>query len=519
MGRAHPVTAFASLPGGSAVCLALLLPSGGCGWREPGPRELSVALAYQVRSLDPHREDTFEALETVSNVYEPLVALDRRLGLVPALAVSWHNPDATTWSFRLRPGVRFHDGSLLSAADVAYSIRRLREDPDLELRTNLAEVTDVSVEAGEVVLRTGRPSAYLLNDLAHVLVVRAGSSRHSLDAQPNGTGPYAVESWTPRLLRLRRHESYWGARPAFPVVRLTLGVSESETTAGLLDGRFSVARTAEPKALRAPSDAGRLRLVTHPSVYLRYLGFDVSSPALPGGGAPNPFRRLEVRQAIDLGLDRKRIAASWSPYAVPADGIVPRAVFGSHERAPRLRDLEKARRLLGAAGYPRGFDAVLHSGYAAGYPPHDELRAQLAEIGIRLTVVAGEDGTDLVGVLQRGEAAFWLRAQGCPTGEAGSLLAASFHSPDPARRLGSENFSRYADADLDRSIDEANATLDPAERLPALQHAVRTIEDRLLWIPLFHNAVVFVVDPALAFEPRDDLQLRYAEMGTMLPRR
>src|SRR5512139_2229214 len=106
----------------------MLLLAGGCARRAPEGPELQVALAYELRSLDPHREDTFEALETVSNVYEPLVALDRRQGLVPALAASWHNPDAATWAFRLRPGVRFHDGALLTPADVVYSIQRLRED-------------------------------------------------------------------------------------------------------------------------------------------------------------------------------------------------------------------------------------------------------------------------------------------------------------------------------------------------------------------------------------------------------
>jgi peptide/nickel transport system substrate-binding protein len=106
-----------------------------------------------------------------------------------------------------------------------------------------------------------------------------------------------------------------------------------------------------------------------------------------------------------------------------------------------------------------------------------------------------------------------MTGDGAMTGEAGGLLASQFHSPDLARNLGVENYGGYADPELDRLIEEADVLYDPGLRLPILQKAVRRAEQNLFWIPLFHSSVLFVADRDLAFQPREDLVLRYAEIG------
>src|SRR4029453_12485798 len=110
--------------------------------------------------------------------------------------------------------------------------------------------------------------------------------------------------------------------------------------------------------------------------------------------------------------------------------------------------------------------------------------------------------------LRAKELALWVVADAALTGEAGWLLETQFHSTDSARNLGTDNFGGYADAAVDQAIEEANAALRPRERLPLLQKAVRMVEDQRWWIPLYHNQAPFIVDRALAFEPRADLYLR-----------
>ena len=491
------------------------------GCSRSGPAEpsggLRVAVSYEIASIDPHVDNSLESFEQLSNVYDSLITLDRGLRLVPNLAASWSNPDATTWSFRLRPAVRFHDGSLLTADDVVYSIMRLKSDLTLGMRSQLSEVTGATAENGEVVIRTGRPSARLLNELAQVPIIRAGATHETLEKRPNGTGPYAIESWEPgRRVRLRRHEGYWGARPAYPMVDVEMGISEEKAIAGLQAGRFSlVARINREGVERAASANPRYRLVRQPSLFLTHLAFNVARATLPGtADAPNPFRLAEVRQAIDLALDRDRVAAARSPKAVPARHIVTPMVFGHDPEAPApVRDIEAARRLLKAAGYPNGFDVILHDVSPGPNPSAEEVKSQLSAIGIRVKIEPAPTVEAFFGKLRRREYALWMAGDGAMTGEAGGLLASQFHSPDLARNLGVENYGGYADPELDRLIEEADLLYDPRLRLPILQKAVRRAQEDLFWVPLYHSSVLFVVDRDLAFQPREDLVLRYAEIG------
>lgn len=481
--------------------------------------DLRVAVPYDVTSLDPHLDNSLEGFEQVANVYEPLVGLDRELRVVPALAVSWHNPDPTTWVFRLRKGVRFHDGSMLGAEDVVHSLTRLQADESLAARSQITEVASVSADGDAVVLRTGRPSARLLSDLAQVLVVRAGVTRESLDARPNGTGPYAVESWAPgRRLRLRRHEAYWGPRPRFGSVEVQAGTDEHATPT-IQAGRLSIVRATYPSAERAATQDPRYRIVRQPSPYLFHLAFDVASPVLPGSSSPNPFRRRDVREAIDLALDRVRIAAAASPYAVPTDRIVPRSILGGDPAAvgDSSRELARARRLLAAAGYPGGFEVALHGIGLKGRTALPELCRQLAEVGIRVSLTDIPSSPAFQGALRGRELGLWVTGDAALTGEAGWLLTTQFHSADPARHLGTDNFGGYSSAEVDRAIEEANAVLKPRDRLPLLQKAVRLVEEERWWIPLYHNQATFIVDRRLAFAPRADLYLRYAEIGAEAP--
>lgn len=485
--------------------------------------DLRVAVGYDLASHDPHASNSFEALEQLSNVYDSLVALDGALRLVPALAESWSNPDSLTWSFRLRGGVRFHDGSLLTPDDVVYSVTRLKADASLAVRSQLSDVTGAAVENGDVVIRTARPSARLLSELSQVPIVRAQATREALDRSPNGTGPWAVESWAPaQPLRLRRHEGYWGPRPAFARVAVELGVSEADAVAGLLAGRFSLVAHLRSGGARAAEKAAagnaRYRMVRHPSIFVRHLGFNVSSPTLPGAaGLANPFRRREVREAIDLALDRQLIARAVSPYTSPAHHIVSPFVFGyDSSLTGRAPDPARARQLLAAAGYRDGLDLTLHQPRGPD-PASEELVAQLARVGIRVAIVTTPNTSDFFRALGRGELGLWIIADGGMTGEAGALLASAFHSIDPERSFGLENYSGGSDPELDRLIEQSDATFSPALRRALLQSAVRRAEEQLWWIPLYHGDAPFIVARDIAFEPRADLLLRYAAIGPARP--
>ena len=251
--------------------------------------------------------------------------------------------------------------------------------------------------------------------------------------------------------------------------------------------------------------------MSYPNIFLRHLAFDVSRDETPFcPGIPNPFRKREVREAISLALDRTAIARRADPDAIPAFQLVPLAVFGFDPNAPPLgRDVERARRLLADAGFPNGFDVVLHrSGYGAAA---EEVKEQLARVGIRVTV-SQLRSADFFAALNRKELSFWIVADGCMTGDALEMLFNSFCSPDPSSGAGVDNYGDYRNPDLDQSIAEALRQLDAASRLPALQRGLRIALADVAWVPLYFNREDLIVRRSLSFRPRADGLLRFADV-------
>ncbi len=493
-----------------SVALALLLIPVSC--RRTPDEELRVAFGTGLSKLDPHFENTIASVEQLGNVFEPLVALDPDMRAALALAASWSNPDPFTWVFRLRPSVTFHDGTPLTAEDVVYSLTRPLGEKGLKISSNLATVSEVRAEGSAVVIRTKWPNALLLGNLAFVPVVPKGSTTESLQARPNGTGPWRVEAFEPdRSLRLRRNPGYWGPRPEFERASVDLSISREEALAGVAAQRWHVVRSSSQEVEALARNGDRYALVTYPNIFLRHLAFDIASERTPFcPGIPNPFQRREVREAISLALDRAAVARTADPNAIPATQLVPPAIFGFDPGSPpHVQNVARARRLLAEAGLPDGFDVVLHrSGYGAAA---EEVARQLGVIGIRVAVTS-LPSAEFFPALDREELSFWIVADGCLTGDALEMLLGSFHSPDPALGLGIDNYGNYRNPALDRTIQDALRQFEPEGRLPLLQSGLRTALTDVAWVPLYFSREALVVRRPLSYQPRADGLVRLADI-------
>jgi len=501
--RAHPKAGLRAIVLASFALAA-------CGTATAPERELRVAMYDDLASFDPHARNTVGAYEVLSNVYEPLVTLDRAMRPAPALAVSWETPDLLTWVFRLRPGVRFHDGSPLTAEDVAASLRRLLTDERLEMRSYLSGVAEATAQGSDtVVVRTHRPNAQLVSRLHFVLIVPRGSTAESLARRANGTGPYAVAGWAPPSLTLQRNESYWGHPPGFSRVRVDLGIASTTAAEAITDERYDVldaTQRAEEEARRS----SHYRIVEQENIFLRHLAFDVGRERTPFcPGTTNPFRQREVREAVSLALDRERLAATAGAGARPANQLVPRAVFGHDPRLPPLEpDPARARALLARAGFADGFDVVLHRG---GFGAASELvKAQLASVGIRVRIESLQSAA-FFDALEARSLSFWIVASGCPTGDGMELLETSFHSPGPGG-LGVDNYGDYRSPGLDRGILEAGGLFDVGSRQSAVQRLLGQVLEERVWIPLYHDRGALLVTRGVLYEPRADGYLRVADL-------
>ena len=481
-------------------------------------RPFGVAVYYDLTTLDPHVEATISS-SVLYNVYEALVDVDANLEVRPGLAESWTTPEDLTWIFRLRPTARFHSGKLLRAADVVYSIERVLRDPDLESGYYLVDVSSVrALNEHTVEIRTAHPASNLPNRLSIMPIVPEGSSRDSLATSADGTGPYQVVEWKKsQSLRLTRHVPYWGRLAPLRDVVFSFNRDPAEIERGLLAGEYQLATLGGGDAGSRLLASAAHQVLRADSLHVKYLAYDLARDTTPFCGVrPNPFKDKRVREAIDLALDRRRLAAALPGEAAPATQVVPRFVFGfDPEILLSGYDPVRAKALLREAGLGSGFAVTLHS-RAVLAPAAALIREQLAAVGVAVEVRALGDLEHRL-ALDRGDMSFWLSRWGCATGDAGELLENAMHSLHRPQRLGLYNRTGYNSPALDRAIEDSRDLVSRIERRSALQALMRSITADRLWLPLYTDQEAYVLDRSFSWRPRYTASIRVAEVSVLKP--
>lgn len=483
--------------------------------RAARPLELTLSLPYDLDSLEPGLRDRLSDFAVLSNFYEPLVTTDANLALRPCLAERWTNPDMTTWVFDLRRGVRFHDGRPLTARDVVATFRRLLDEPGrLEAARHIHAIESVRALADDrVEIRTRTPMADFLNRIRFIHVVPEGSTPEGLRSGAVGTGPYRlVSSSAGESVTLERFPGYWGTAPAVERAVVRLVRSPVDALADLLAGRSGFVQSSSKDALLAGSQPG-FAVRRASSIAVKFLFFDVTSPRSPDvSGGVNPFRDRRVREAIHVGLDRARLVERLPAPALPAWQLVPPFIFGYSPHLPRpAADPEKARALLAEAGFPAGFPVVLRARrlLADAFEP---LREGLEKIGIRADVRGMSEAEFFAESREAPGFTVALSRFGCPTGDAANFFDAGLHSRDAAGRWGRDNRGGYANAEVDRLIEEAAVTLQPELRRPLLERVMEIAVQDLPWVPLYVDEDVYVFRDDLDWQARLDSYVIVSEI-------
>jgi peptide/nickel transport system substrate-binding protein len=497
----------------AAVLPALLAPA--CGRHRPAaPDRIAITVPYEVDTLDPHSQNSLAYFAIAMNLYEPLVTTDADMEIQPCLAQRWENPNLSTWVFHLHPGVRFHSGKALTADDVVYSFQRLLQSRDLDISGYVLYIADIrALDPLTVQIRTTRPLSVLLNKVRFVAIVPKGSTAAELSSHPDGTGPYRLLRWdSGRSLRLTRYELYWGRRPPIREVEFRLGRDSASALDDLNSGRFALGQCNSRRLESTLRDPARFRVVRRPSIFLKYLSYDLRRDETPYCSArPNPFKNAAVRRALDIAIDRRKLIDSLTTDAVPATQLVPPFVFGFNPliRPPAV-DPGGARRLLAGAGYPDGFEVVLDSRRLF----EDAARAlvgPLREAGLRVRVSV-EGDREFFARLETGDMTFHLSRFGCLTGDISDILDNTLHSAEPARHFGIHNYIGYSDPEVDREIEESAEIQGVNQRRELLQKISARLMKELVWVPLYTDLDVYAVERGLSWTPRNDSLILVSEI-------
>ncbi|MBB6100131.1 peptide/nickel transport system substrate-binding protein [Deinobacterium chartae] len=321
----------------------------------PKPRTLTIALNAYVNTLDPHHAGaSIIGARTYNLMFDSLTDFDEKDRLRPMLATRWSSKDNVTWVFQLRPKVRFHDGSTMTAEDVAYSLNRLlNDDKPSSIRSSYQPYIKSIKATGplEVTITTTQPDVLLPRRLATqytAIMPKAYLQKTSFEAlqlKPVGTGPYRVTEYSPggRMV-LERHDAYWGGKPVAERVVVRAIAENSTRVAALLSGEVDIATNIPPDVVSQVESRSNLQVDDVALDNYMLLYFNTRS---------GPTANVHLRRALSLAIDREGISkALWGGRVrVMNDYFLPNELAYSKNRPNFRFDLDEARKELKLAGY------------------------------------------------------------------------------------------------------------------------------------------------------------------------
>jgi peptide/nickel transport system substrate-binding protein len=466
--------------------------------------DLRIGTQFKLMTLDPHYADLGENNALLSHVYERLVTQDAQMNPEPQLATSWKRLSATQWEFKLRDGVKFHDGSPFTAQDVIYSIERIRDflkPPSGGYQSYTQAIQSVSApDPLTVIIETSSdiPTLPLLFTPIFIMPHKADSfattEELNTGAQPIGTGPYKFESWqSGEVLKLVRNEAYWGGTPAWSNVTFRVIESPAARVAALATGDIDVADYIPARDVDGLEQRGA-KVESTSAARSNFLQFDIGGEKPPGltdksgGEIENPFKDRRVRQALTMATDRAFIADKiLLGYGTAAAQLFPAGLAGTSTNLKVTPpDYEKAKALLTDAGYPDGFKVTL-AGPAGRYPGDSESLQSIAQNWAKI----GVDARPVVApfsvfATQRANGEYPVWYGGC-SGEAVTFcLGALLGSADNEAGTGSLNYGKYRNTAFDEMLADAMAMEDGPDRNAAIAKATEFVMADYPMLPLYH---------------------------------
>lgn len=496
------------------------------GLAQPAGPNLTIATGGSITSVDPHFFNAAPNSSLALHIFNTLVDRTYDAKLVPGLATSWRAIAPTVWEFKLREGVKWHDGRDFTAEDVAFTMTRAPNVPNSPggfggfIR---------SIARSEVVDRhtirfhTHYTNPILPTELASIFIISkhvgegASTEDYNSGRAAIGTGAYRFVSHRQGdRTELQRNEEFWGAREPWARVSYRFVANDAARSAALLAGDFDMVDQV------ASSDLARLRREPRVSVSetvgLRvvYLMADFSRRGnLPfvtdNNGQPldrNPFDDVRVRRALNLAINREAIAerVMEGQATATAQWLPPGVYSHAPDVRPQVLDVDACRRLLAEAGFPNGFRLTLHSPNDR-FPNDSRIAQAVAQFWTRIGVQTTVDAipwASFAGRSNRQEFAMRLTSWGSVTAEASYMLVNIMNTFDQQRRTGASNGGRFSSAELDRMTQEATSILDDAQRERALQDLVRWVAREAPIMPLVQLNHTWATRRGLTYQARMD---------------
>lgn len=489
-------------------------------------KDLVIALSTPVTTVDPHFHNLTPNNGMAAHVFETLVKTDPALKTYPGLAESWKALSDTEWEFKLRKGVKWHNGEPFTAEDVAATIKRIPNVPNspASFAVFVRAITDVNVvDSHTIRFKTKEPYPLLPADMVSVAIVPKAIAETAKTEDFNsgkamiGTGPFRFEQFVSgdRVI-LTRNKDYYGTQPDWDKVTFRMITSAPARVAALLSGDVHMIEgvpTADAAKLKTDKRVEVSNAVSNRMIYL-HMDSDrkTNSPFITAAdGKPmeaNPLVDARVRRAISKMIDRNAIVSRvMEGQAIPAGQLLDEAFFGTSKKLkPDAYDPAGAKKLMAEAGYPNGFGVTLHSPnnrYINDGATAQAVAQYLSRNGIPTKVDTMPSNIFFTRASKQ-EFSFILAGWGAASGDTSSPLRALLATNDPKAGMGGANRGRFSSPELDALIAKAVVIIDDNQRDAALAVASEKAIELMGLIPLHYEVSTWASRKGIQYGGRAD---------------
>lgn len=439
------------------------------------PTTITVALPADITSLDPMGHNDIYSEKVSFLLFNRLFKFDTNFKPVPDVAKSWKQPSPKEWLITIQSGVKFHDGSEMTSADVKYSLERSKESP--KVKHVLAEVESVSVvDKYTVKITTKTPFAPFLFTLAHAgasIVPQKYASSSDNWKNPIGSGPYTFVQWASGdKVVLKRNPNYFDKTnlgQAQTIVFKVIPEATSRTIAletGEVDVVFNLNATDVDKVQANKN----LKVYQKPSTDIQYLGMN---------GDKAPFDNLKVRQAFNYAIDKDAVlTVALNGYGEVASSIIPSTIFG-HKDGPYTYDPKKAKDLLKEANFNFNQTLKLWASGDTRKKIAEVVQANLQDLGIKADIEMFEWGAYLQATNSGNQQFFLLGWSSNPDPD--SMLTPLFSKGS----IGAQNRTRYVNEKVEKLLADGRVEMDQAKRQKIYNDLSDIVMADATWVPLY----------------------------------
>jgi peptide/nickel transport system substrate-binding protein len=500
--------------------------------------DLKIGLAAEPTAMDPHYHLFTPNISLANQIYEPLVMKNPDFSMHPGLAESYRAINPTTWEFKLRKNVKFHDGTAFDANDVLFTFCRVPTVQNSPSPFTLYTKAIKEMEAPDpytVIIKTTEPYPLLPNELATIGIISdslidgekvrfsdAGCKiTHKWPATEEfnsgkaaiGTGPFKFGQFTKgdRIV-LKRNDAYWGKKPAWDQVIMRPITNPGSRVAALLSGDVDfIERPTTQDIPRIKADP-RFKIEGAVSTRTVFLVMDQSSDKAPPGvktaDGKNPFKDVRVRKALSMAIDRRAIVDRiMGGFAKPAQQLMSKEFFGTDTSLPVLAtDVAQAKKLLAEAGYPDGFEMTLATPNDR-YINDSQVAQAVAQMFTKIGIKTGVDAMTASTFLSRRakhEFGIYLFGWGAQTGEMSSPLRGLVATVNKTKGWGSSNYGKFSDATIDSTLDKAMETVDDNKRRALMAEVSKRSMELMAVIPLHYEVTPWAMKASLNYKARAD---------------